>query len=139
VSRKKRAKKMPEAEFKEVMKREWAPVQLIDGAIPEWMAGIPEDLIDKVMASGTNMPDLSYSTQTVPSGQLIGGIDVYRNAPDDPVDLNKDWYAVVKNTETDAMLLIDGPFKDDEHWLDEIPKRLKGVEILALPRKIDKT
>jgi hypothetical protein len=64
---------------------------------------------------------------------LIGGIDVYRNSPDDPVALNKDWYAVVTIADTDSMLLVRGPVHDSEHWLNEIPERLKGASIVSVP------
>lgn len=138
MAKKKRLKKMPEAEFEEVMKREWQFVQLADGSTPSWLQGLPAEKRAKVMASGTQMPGVSYSSETVPSGQLIGGFDVYRNAPDDPVDYNKDWYAVVKGPETDTMLLIDGPFKDDEHWINDIPERFKGAEVFAVPKKPEK-
>ena len=50
------------------------------------------------------------------------------------MNLNKDWYAVVAVPEKDAMYLISGPFRDDEHWLDEIPERLKGAEVLGVPK-----
>ena len=30
---------------------------------------------------------------------------------------------------------IDGPYKDNEHWIDEIPERLEGAEILAVPKR----
>jgi hypothetical protein len=70
-----------------------------------------------------------------PNDDCAGGIDVYRNSRDDPVELNKDWYAVVAIPGTDTMFLVEGPFKDDEHWLNEIPKRLRGAEILGVPKK----
>jgi hypothetical protein len=60
---------------------------------------------------------------------------VYRLAPDDPVELNKDWYAVLIDPDDDTMLLIDGPIRDEEHWIDELPQRLKGIEVLAVPKK----
>lgn len=135
----KRLKKMPEPEFIEVMKLEWGYCELREGSIPSWLQGVPPEKLAKVMASGTQMPGVSYSSDTVPSGQLIGGIDVYRNAPDDPVDYNKDWYAVVKGPETDTKFLIDGPFKDDEHWLNDIPERFKGATVFAVPKKPEKT
>jgi len=97
---------MPDKEFVEVMKREWGFTELAEGSIPTWLQGIPPEKLARVMASGTQMPGVPYSTDTVPSGQLIGGIDVYRNAPDDPVDYNKDWYAVIKYPGSDGMLLI---------------------------------
>ena len=124
-------KRMPYQQFIEVMKREWTPVRLVGDAIPEWLRGIPCDIMHSVYASGTLLSDVPYSGTPVPSGLLIGGIDVYRNAPDDPVDLNKDWYPVITLPETDSMLLLAGPIKDAEHWLDEVPDQLEGVEVLV--------
>ena len=130
----KRIKKMSVEQFEEVMKREWKPVELVGSAIPDYLKGIPEDVLHSVVVSGTNISGLEYSDKLIPSGQLIGGIDVYRNAPDAPVELNKDWYAVVKVPESDTMLMISGPIEDDDHWLDELPERLQNIEVLGVPK-----
>ncbi len=63
----------------------------------------------------------------------MGGLDVYRRAPDDPYEPNKDWYAVIAIPESNGMLLVQGPIADSEHWLNQIPKRLEGAEVLAVP------
>ena len=131
----KRAKRMHLDEFKEVMKREWSTVRLDPGSVPEFLNGIPEKKLHSVVASGTQLPGIDYSDRYLSSAELIGGIDVYRYAPDDPVELNKDWYAVLQDPDSDAMFLVSGPFKDDEHWLDEISPRVRDAEILAIPRK----
>lgn len=130
-----RVKKMPLEQFEDVMGREWRPVELRGDSIPDWAQGLPESIRHSIMASGTKLSGSSYSSETIPSGEIIGGIDVYRNAPDDPVDLNKDWYAVVVIPGDDSLLLVDGPFKDAEHWLDELPQRLKGIEVWGIPKK----
>jgi hypothetical protein len=62
-------------------------------------------------------------------GALVGGIDVYRYAPDDPVALNKDWYAV--HAASDGVLRVHGPIRNAEHWLNEVPARYKGIEVLG--------
>ncbi len=131
-----RIKKMPLCQFQAVMRRKWAPVQLIDDAIPRWLRSIPATVVHSVYASGSEDPGIPHSDPHVPSGSLIGGIDVYRKAPDDPCELNKDWYAVIVIPGSDDMLLVRGPIKDAEHWLNDIPNRLKGAEILAVPPKI---
>ncbi len=130
-----RIKKMPEEQFKEVLKRNWTPVQLVGGAIPLWLQGIPQDKLHSIYASGGGGVANSYTDGAIPSGVLIGGIDVYRNAPDDPVELNKDWYPVFSIAEENTIFLVAGPIKDTEHWLNEIPERLDNVEILAVPPK----
>lgn len=131
----KRFKKMEVDEFEEVMEREWATVRLDPDAIPNFLSGIPEKKVHSIVASGTKLPGVYYSDEVVSSGVLIGGIDVYRNAPDDPVELNKDWYAVLRVPNNDAILMISGPIKDSAHWLDEVSTRVRDAEILALPKK----
>ena len=69
------------------------------------------------------------------ASQLVGGIDVYRHSPDDPLPFNKDWYAVVTHPDDPIMLLVDGPQKDAEHWLESIAERYEGLEILGGPKK----
>lgn len=131
-------KKMPFKQFERIGQREWRPVKVVGDAIPDFLQGIPRDRIHTIVASGTLGPGLEYCGEAVPSGRLVGGIDVYRNAPDDPVELNKDWYAVIRIVDTDTMLLVEGPIKDEEHWIDEIPHRLQGIEILGLPKSQSK-
>lgn len=130
-----KVKRMPLQQFTAVMEREWMPVQLMGAAIPEFLHQIPENRLHSVYGSATTLPSTAYSEPKIPSALLLGGIDVYRYAPDDPVELNKDWYAVVTMPNSESMLLVMGPFKDEEHWLDEIPERLKGAEILGVPAK----
>jgi hypothetical protein len=137
MPKRRRIKRMSVEEFEEVTQRSWSPVKLEGDAIPSLLRGIPDSVVDSVYASGTCIPEIPFSDPTIPSGWLIGGIDVYRKAPDDPYDLNKDWYAVITVTSagSDGMLLVKGPLCDSEHWLNEIPDRLKGVEVLAVPPK----
>lgn len=130
-----RIKKMPKAEFLKVMERKWIPVKLLEDARPTWMANIPDDVMNCVYASGIDLLTGMPSEYPLPSGELIGGIDVYRNAPDDPVELNKDWYAVIHAVESEEMLLVAGPYEDHEHWINDIPERLKGAEVLGVPPK----
>ena len=136
MPRRNRIKTMPLEEFEGVMQRTWSPVKLEDDAIPSWLSGIPPRVLHSVYASGTASEGIPLANSTIPSGHLIGGIDVYRNAPDDPYDLNKDWYAVITMPDSNGMLLIEGPISDSEHWLSEIPDRLKGAEVVAVPPKL---
>ena len=63
----------------------------------------------------------------------VGGIEVYRNSPDDPVRYNKDAYVILNDLpqlDDSSILRVLGPQEessDPEHWLDEIPDRLKGA------------
>lgn len=135
MRKRKRIKIMPPEQFEEVRRRNWAPVKLEGDAIPSWLRGILGDVVDSIYASGTALPEMPFCDANIPSAQLIGGIDVYRKGQDDPYDLNKDWCAVITLAGSDGMLLVMGPVSDSEHWLDEIPDRLKGAEILAVPPK----
>ena len=126
---------MPIHEYEGILQRNWAPVKLMGDAQPTWMRNIPPDVVNSVYASGSQMFAPRPNIAMLPSGDLIGGIDIYRNAPDDPKRLNKDWYAIIANKQHDDMLLVCGPYKDNEHWIDEIPECLKGAEILLVPPK----
>ncbi len=132
----KRVKQISKVEFAAIQNKNWVPSELVGDALPGFLQSIPKEKIHKVMASGSCTPDLSGSyIIRIPSGELIGGIDVYRHAPDDPVEFNKDWYAVIRDVNNANIFLVEGPIKDDEHWLDEIPERLKGAEILDVLKK----
>ena len=126
-------KKMSPDEFVAIQSKEWRPVKLEGGAIPSFLSGVPPALLHSVYASGTFGTGVEYSGAGVKLADLIGGIDVYRHSPDDPVPLNKDWYPVFRIEQ--GYFLVGGPEKDKEHWLTKIPSRLAGAEILAIPIK----
>jgi hypothetical protein len=130
-------KKMSVTNFEAVMQRDWMPVKLVGDALPPWARNIPESVLATALASGTCnvVRSQPYQSQQIPSGQLIGGLDIYRHSPDDPVPFNKDWYAVVRSPDDPTLLLVDGPQKDAEHWLTDITERCKGLEVLGLPKK----
>jgi len=130
--KRKRFKQLSRKQFQEVLKLDWKPVKLAGSAIPDFLKGSPEGLIHSVYASGTVISNRLYGEPFV-LGNHIGGIEVYRNAPDDPMNFNKDIYAVFANTENDLKLMVLGPLKDKEHWINEIPARLDGVNILLPP------
>ncbi len=124
---------MPREQFIDIQNMNWHPVKLEGNAIPDFLNEIPEDVLHSVYASGTPIPGIPYSDSVILSGSLIGGIDVYRNAPEDPVELNKDWYGVITISDSDSMLLIRGPIADSDHWLDSIPDRLEGAIVVSVP------
>lgn len=134
-------KLMPAAEFEAVMERNWTPVKLVGKALPSWMDGIPDTVMAATLASGVCRVGAAhpYSSAKIPSGLLIGGMDVYRHSPDDPVPYNKDWYAVVAQLGDPTMFLVDGPQKGAEHWLESIAERCEGLEILGVPKKNSRT
>jgi hypothetical protein len=120
-----RFKTMARDEFKEVQDRDWTPVELVGNAVPEFLSRVPRDVAFRFLASGEN--------NAAAVGAIVGGIDVYRHAPDDPVALNKDWYAV--HACADGSLRVQGPIKDAEHWLNEVPRRYDGIEALGRKRE----
>ena len=134
--KRKRFKQLSLKQFQEVLNLNWKPVKLTGGAIPDFLKGSPEGLIHSIYASGTMISNQQYG-QPLVLGNHIGGIEVYRNAPDDPMKLNKDVYAVFANTDDNLKLLVLGPIKDKEHWINEIPARLDGVDILLPPDSDD--
>lgn len=82
-----KVKKMPIEEFNEVLKRDWIPVQLLADAKPEWTKNIPEEIVHSIYASGciNISSENNCQSEKISSIDIIGGIDIYRNAPDDPV------------------------------------------------------
>jgi hypothetical protein len=122
-----RIKTIMVGEFEEAFRRSWEPVVLMGDALPSFTKSIPARCI--IVSGEISSRELYRLHRT--SGRLVGGIDVYRDSPDDPVALNKDWYAVVASSDDPAILLVDGPLKDSEHWLDEIPQRYACAEIVG--------
>jgi hypothetical protein len=121
---------MSYSEFRKVMKKEWHPVRLDKKNIPSFLGGVPIDKIHSVYASGTFSPEWESLPNGYPftSGQHIGGFEVYRNAPDDPFNLNKDGYAVFHFPNDSILVIADLDKEDDpEHWVNEIPDRLKNA------------
>ena len=130
-----RIKAIPRVAFAPVMEHRWEPVELCDDSIPVFASSIPRQTLFRFLASGEANANTQYSTDRIPFGRLVGGFDVYRRAPEDPVRLNKDWYAVVDPCDGSENLLVDGPQKDNEHWLNEVPRRYNGIRILGSPTK----
>ncbi len=117
-----RIKYIYKGEFNNIAQLEWEPVELKLGAIPSCFRNIPAHKVSLIAASGTMTVTQPYRSENIVSGTLVGGIDVWRNGEADLVKFNKDWYAVVIVDGT-SQLSVDGPFKDSEHWSDEIPKK----------------
>ena len=108
-----RDKFMTYGEFTGIQQHEWSAVKVSENARPTWMKNVPTGI---TLASGASCTGISYRG----SGTIIGGIDHYRLASDDPVAYNKDNYIVVSGINASGLLAI-GPSKDGEHWTDTIP------------------
>ncbi len=129
---KKRIKSVSGEQFEEIMKLNWKPVKFAWEDRPDVFRNMPKDVTHSIYASGIELPSVSYSDPAVPGASLVGAYEVFRNAPDDPVELNKDHYRVVVMPGGSSMFLVLGPFKDDEHWLDSVPERYEGAEVFGL-------
>jgi hypothetical protein len=129
-----RIKYITEKEFELIKRREWSPVELTYNTLPNWVKSIPEDKRRHVYASGSGLKKLNHQYAEC---KVVGGIDIFRNAKSEiePVDWNKDHYVIIRTSENDDALLVIGPLKDNEHWINEIPGRFRNVEILSLDKK----
>ena len=124
-------KRMTHEEFQHVMDKQWEPVKLNPQLFPRWMRGIPPEKIHSVYASGDNpRPVPTYTADDLKNVTFnVGGIDVHRNAePEDGVRINKDWYSVVWDPMVPDTLSVVGPIKPEDHWIDELPERLRGLD-----------
>jgi len=130
--RKLRPKRITEEEFQPIMEREWQPVKLTDDTLPSRLRSIPEDQRCHAYASGSCSGNYNQQYE----GYKVGGVDIFRDARShrEPVDWNKDHYVIIRDLKNDNALLMYGPLKDNEHWINEIPDRLKNVEILTLDK-----
>ena len=134
MSKRKRFKRMNLSEFRPVMEKGWTPVQISSENIPQFLQRLSQEKIHSIYASGTFSPQwtsLPSGYTTMSSGLHAGGMEVYRFAPDDPVELNKDGYAIFF-VPSESFLLVADLEKDGdrEHWIDDIPDRLKGIDSL---------
>ncbi len=122
-------------EFADVLERGWdRPIKLQGEAIPEFLSRIPEEVRYCFIASGSLQAPLPYQSSLIPEGLRVGGMYVFRHAPDDPVLFNRDDYSlVIANTEADT-LCVDGPFKHPtDHWTNEVPAHLQEIEVIGEP------
>ena len=126
-----RLKKIHRSEFEVVFAEDWEPVTLEGEAIPSFARGFPGTLRCTFIASGEAQAEVPYPSRRLPDARLVGGIDVWREAPDDPVSYNKDWYAVLSSVADPDALYLDGQQKDSEHWLDRIPSRYAKVKVIG--------
>ena len=124
-----RPKPITEAEFRLIKERKWQPVELSYDILPKWMKEIPVPQRVHVYASGGFKREFNQRY----GGYEVGGMDVFRNARGHPeqVNWNKDHYVIIRNPKTNDSLLMYGPFRDHEHWINYIPNRLEDVEILT--------
>jgi hypothetical protein len=125
----KKSKSMTVAEFERTLSLNWQPEVLPPERRPGWLRGIPDEKVYAVLGSGSIVIPPPHADQNATIRGQIGGIDVYRHAePSDGVKLNKDWYRVVQDPDDPDHLFVLGPVRDQEHWIDALPARLKHLE-----------
>lgn len=123
-------KKMSRTEYMQLSSSsdQWIPAQYMADSYPEWMQNIPKEKIHSVYASASSIPSMSDDGRTI-----VGGMDIFRYAePRDQVLLNKDHVLIVQDGDGKDKFLIDGPYKDHEHWINDIPKRLIGANLIEI-------
>lgn len=126
-----RRKKIRRAEFEAVFLEDWEPVTLQGDAIPSFARRLAGEVACTFIASGQTLASTPYALPGVPGATLVGGIDVWRDSPDDPVAFNKDWYAVLASEADPEVLFVDGPQRDSEHWRNAIPSRYQGIKLIG--------
>lgn len=128
-----RVKQMSKQEFANVAERQWVPVVLSGEGCPQWMRGIPKDIVGLVLASGIfNDPELIEKSGVTYSG-LVGGIDIYRYDKKDEArgyPINKDHYVIILDQDNDDALLVHGPLRDNEHWISRLPNLPDGIVVI---------
>ena len=123
---------MTVGEFELVFARAWEPVLLGVDDRPDWMQAIPEEKLYAVIVSGDIEPGTTgFSEADLANVTFeVGGIDVYRHAETiDGVRLNKDWYRVILDPQNPLHLIVTGPHRDSEHWIDDLPTRLRHLDV----------
>ena len=123
-----RRKTIRTSDFLPVFAEEWRPVILEGDAMPPFARSVPEALLCCTIASGQD--SIATPSRLVRSGYRVGGVEIYRHSPDDPVPLNMDRYTIVTTGDPET-LAVDGPFKDGEHWVTEIPARYQGIKVIG--------
>jgi len=128
-----RYKIMSIEEFKQIVSRNWVPVQYSESNWPTWMKNIPSHKVELVLASGTFIDPRTVLVEGVTISGAVGGMDIYRHDPNDAPQgfpINKDHYVLMVDPDSGACLLVAGPYKDNEHWLSELPELPPGITVI---------
>jgi hypothetical protein len=97
------------------------------------MKNIPRDKVELVLASGTFIDPRTVLAQGVTISGAVGGMDIYSHDPNDVSQgfpINKDHYVLMEDPDSGASLLVAGPYKDNEHWLSELPELPPGITVI---------
>ena len=79
---------------------------------------------------------LPYRSRLINDGSRVGGMYVFRHAPEDPMAFNRDDYSILVSGAEADILWIDGPYRHPtEHWTNDVPAHLQGTEVIGVPRR----
>lgn len=100
--------------------RGWdVPVYFEEDSLPSALGGIPNELRYGFIASGELMAPSSFESRRLGHSTRVGGIYVFRHAPDDPKPFNRDDYSLLPSQRHPEQLWLDGPYHHPtEHWAD---------------------
>jgi len=123
--------KISKEELDNITTKDWTPVKLEKKTTPKFLQGIPDGKVISMFGSSSIAQQNPLADGNPDFGQ-IGGIDVYRFAEEkDGVKMNKDWYTIFSDPYNKNQFYVIGPKRDKEHWIDDIPERLKRNVILV--------
>ncbi|MCZ7550954.1 MAG: hypothetical protein M5U11_17645 [Anaerolineales bacterium] len=126
-------KQMSKTEFAKIAERKWVPTLLIGDGRPNWMLGIPDEKLAMTLASGTFIDPRIVEHDGITYSGVVGGMDIYRHDTNDVskgFPINKDHYIIVLDPANDNALLVNGPLKDNEHWLGNLPNLPENIIII---------
>jgi hypothetical protein len=129
----KREKRMRKEEFSELIQRhQWAPRRLAQSQYPDLFKNIPREKVLWVAISG--------SFEDIRDEGRIGGVSIFRydeSNLEKGYPLNKDQYYVLLDDENSNYVVVEGPFKDHEHWLACLPQWLMNAECYPYDAKTE--
>ncbi len=97
---------------------------LVDTNDLPFMGNMPEGLVTCVAASASRI----QMTHLGPVTYIIGGLEVYRIAPDDSIkgaNFNMDNYYII---DSGGKYQLCGPYRNKGHWSQQIPARVLSAK-----------
>ncbi|WKZ40511.1 MAG: hypothetical protein QY328_00480 [Anaerolineales bacterium] len=126
-------KRMSKTELAKIAERTWVPTVLVGDGRPNWMLGIPDEKLAMTLASGTFIDPRIVEHDGITYNGVVGGMDIYRHDANDVskgFPINKDHYIIILDPVNNNALLVNGPLKDNEHWLEKLPDLPEGITII---------
>lgn len=130
--RQKRFKRMKKEKFHKLISRfGWAPRKLAEHQYPQLFKNIPRDKGLWVAVSG--------SFQDIREEDMVGGVSIIRRDEKDlkhGCPFNKDQYHVFIDKENSTYVIVEGPFRDHEHWLSQLPDWFRNAQYYPYDEKV---